>query len=176
MLARVRMLGSALFVAAVACASTSQERRDYILAHPHGWVELSLDDRGVPQVPESEEEPDVLVRPDSCSVVVLLDREPFVYGSAYPVGDAPPYVAESGFRFPAPLGPALLAVQYSGCDTADGKASGASAELYIGVEENRVVEVHFDGAALAADPPRDDTVVTLDDIYEAVTGGKKSAP
>ena len=176
MLARARMLGTAIFVAAVACASTIQERRDYILAHPHGWVELSLDDRGVPQVPASEDEPDVLVRPDSCSVEVLLDREPFVYGSAYPVGDGPPYAAETGFRFPAPVGPALFAVRYGGCDVENGKSSGASAELYIGVEENRVVEVHFDGTALAAGPPRDDTVVTLDDIYRAVTGGKKAAP
>lgn len=175
MLARARMLGSAILVAAVACASTLQERRDYILAHPHGWVELSLADRGVPQVPESEDEPDTLVRPDSCSVEVLLDREPFVYGSAYPVGDTPPYSAVTGFRFPAPVGPALLAVRYRGCDVADGKASAASAELYIGVEEGRVVEVHFDGAALAADPPRDDTVVTLDDIYQAVTGREKGA-
>jgi hypothetical protein len=175
MLARARMLGSAILVAAVACASTLQERRDYILAHPHGWVELSLADRAVPQVPESDDEPDTLVRPDSCSVEVLLDREPFVYGSAYPVGDTPPYSAATGFRFPAPVGPALLAVQYRGCDVADGKASVASAELSIGVEENRVVEVHFDGAALAADPPRDDTVVTLDDIYQAVTGHGKSA-
>jgi hypothetical protein len=175
MLARARMLGSAIFVAAVACASTLQERRDYILAHPHGWVELSLADRAVPQVPESEDEPR-LVRPESCSVEVLLDREPFVYGSAYPVGDAPPYAAETGFRFPAPVGPALLSVQYRGCDAVDGKASATSAELYIGVEEGRVIELHFDGAALAADPPRDDTVVTLDDIYQAVTGRKKGAP
>jgi hypothetical protein len=58
---------------------------------------------------------------------------------------------------------------------ADGKASVASAELTIGVEENRVVAVHFDGATLAAEPPRDDTVVTLDDIYQAVTGHDKGA-
>jgi len=176
MAGRKRMLGTAILVAAVACASTLQERRDYILAHPHGWVELSLADGAVPQVPESEDDPDVLVRPDSCSVEVLLDREPFVYGSAYPVGDAPPYVAETGFRFPAPVGPALLSVRYRGCDMADGRASLTNAELYIGVEEGRVIEVHFDGAALAADPPRENTVVTLDDIYQAVTGGKKGAP
>jgi len=178
MVARARMLGTALFVAAIACASTIQERRDYILAHPHGWVEVSVDDRSVPQVPVpgSEEEPGPWVRPESCSVEVLLDREPFVYGSAYPVGDAPPYAAETGFRFPAPVGPALLAVQYRGCDVADGKASVSNAELFIGVEEDRVIEVHFDGAALAADPPRDNTVVTLDDIYQAVTGAKKGAP
>lgn len=175
MAGRKRMLGAAILVAAVACASTLQERRDYILAHPHGWVEVSLADPNVPQVPVSEDEPG-LARPESCSVEISLDREPFVYGSAYPVGDAPPYTVETGFRFPAPVGPALLAVQYRGCDVADGKASLASAELYVGVEEGRVIEVHFDGAALVADPPRENPVVTLDDIYEAVTGAKKGAP
>jgi len=173
--ARARTLATAIFVAAVACASTLQERRDYILAHPHGFVELSLDDRAVPQVPASDEDP-TLVRPESCSIEVLLDREPFVYGSAYPIGDAPPYAAETGFRFPAPVGPALLSISYAGCDAGGDEGTPTKAELYIGVEEGRVVEVHFDGAALAADPPRDDNVVTLDDIYQAVTGHPKGSP
>ena len=173
---RARMLVSAIWIGAVACASTLVERRDYILAHPHGWIELSLDDRAIPQVPESEDEPRSLVRPVTCYVDVSLDREPFVNGSAYPIGDGPPYAAESGFRFPAPVGPALLTVEYGGCDVEDGKATTVSAQLSIGVEENRVVEVHFDGTALAADPPRADSVVTLDDVYQAVTGRKKGAP
>jgi hypothetical protein len=173
MRARRRMRLVAIFAGAAACASTIQERRDYILAHPHGWVELSLDDRAVPAVPESEEEPERLVRPSSCSVAIALDREPFVLGSAYPTGDAPPYGAKTGFRFPAPVGTALLAVEYQGCNGAD---AATTAELTISVEEQRVVEVHFDGNALAADPPRDNPVVTLEDVYEAVTGRKKGAP
>lgn len=173
---RLRTLAAAVFASAVACASTSIERRDYILAHPHGWVEVSLDDRAVPAVPESEEKPDSLVRPSSCSVEVLLDREPFVSGSVYPVGDTPPFVTESGFRFPAPLGPALVSVEYWGCDIEGSERATVTAQLYVAVEENRVVEIHFDGTALRADPPREDTVVTLDDVYEAVTGGKKGAP
>src|SRR5688572_6221774 len=112
--ARRRTLWVAILAGAAACASTIQERRDHILAHPHGWVELSLDDRAVPPVPASEEDPDRLVRPDSCSVKVLLDREPFVYGDAYPTGDAAPYAAKTGFRFPAPVGSALVGVEYRG--------------------------------------------------------------
>jgi hypothetical protein len=165
---RARSVWVVIFAGAAACASTLQERRDYILAHPHGWVELSLDDRAVPALPASEEEPDRLVRPESCSVTVSLDREPFVYGQAYPTGDAAPYAAKTGFRFPAPVGPARITVVYAGCDR-----EAATAELYIGVEDQRVVEVHFDGEALAADPPRENPVVTLEDVYEAVTGRKK---
>jgi hypothetical protein len=176
MASRLCRVGAAVLVGAAACASTSIERREYILAHPHGWVELSLDDRAVPLVPESEEKPDSLVRPESCSVYVSLDREPFVSGSVYPVGDAPPFAADSGFRFPAPLGPALVTVEYAGCDVAGDERSSVTTELYVAVEENRVVEVHFDGEALRADPPREDRVVTLEDVYEAVTGRKKGAP
>jgi hypothetical protein len=172
---RGRTLVIAIFAGAAACATTIQERRDYILAHPHGWVELSLDDRAVPPVPFSEED-ERLVRPDSCSLSVLLDREPFVYGSVYPTGDAAPYAADTGFRFPAPVGPALVVVEYRGCDGRREGDAFTTAELYIGVEEGRVVEVHFDGDTLAADPPRENPVVTLEDVYEAVTGGKKGAP
>jgi hypothetical protein len=42
------------------------------------------------------------------------------------------------------------------------------------VPESRVVEVRFDGTNLVADPPRDDSVVALDDVYEAVTGRLKA--
>jgi hypothetical protein len=174
---RTRTLWVSIFAGAAACASTLQERRDYILAHPHGWVELSVDDRAVPAVPESDGEPDRLVRPYSCSVDVSLEREPFVNGSAYPMGDAAPYAVKTGFRFPAPVGRASIAVEYRGCDGVQGEdAVTKTVELSVAVEEGRVVEVHFDGEALAADPPRENPVVTLDDVYEAVTGKKKGAP
>jgi hypothetical protein len=134
-----------------------------------------MHDRAVPPVPFSEED-ERLVRPDACSVAIALDREPFVYGSVYPAGDAAPYAAKTGFRFPAPIGPARVAVEYRGCNGEREGDGATTAELFIGVEEGRVVEVHFDGVALAADPPRENPVVTLEDVYEAVTGRKKGAP
>jgi hypothetical protein len=163
-------------VAPLACASTSEQRRDYILAHPHGWVEVSLDDRAVPQVPKSEDEPGSRVRPESCAVQVLVDREPFTYGSAYPIGDSPPYSARTGFRFPAPAGQSRVEVSYSGCDVESGKVSGVIAELTIAIEQDRVSELRFDGSQLVALPPREDSVITLEDVYRAVTGGTKPAP
>jgi len=163
-------------LAPLACASTIEERRDYILAHPHGWVEVSVEDQAVPQVPSSEDRPSDLVRPESCSIEVHLDRESFVYGHAYPTGDSPPYSVKTGFRFAAPVGALQLLITYSGCDFEAGKASSASAGLSIAVEEDRVTEVHFDGVQPAAEPSRENSVVTLDDIYEAVTGQTKSGP
>jgi hypothetical protein len=171
---RARLLGLGfLLLAHSACAGTSQERRDYILAHPHGWVEVSVDDRAVPQVPSRDEERPGLIRPESCSLQVSLDGEPFMYGSSYPIGDAPPYTGKSGFRFPAPIGSTHLKLEYSGCDVSGEKLSTVEAEVPIVVEENRVTEVEFDGLRLAPLATRPNSVVTLEDVYRAVTGKAK---
>ena len=165
-----------LALAPIACASTVDQRRDYILAHPHGWVEITIDDAAVPQVPESDEKQAALIRPERCTVSVELDREPFVYGSAYPAGDTPPYAAKTGFRFPAPVGAAELKLEYGGCRVRSSERSEVVTQIPIAVEAGRVTEVRFDGTQLTALPARDDAVVTLDDIYEAVTGAPKASP
>jgi hypothetical protein len=163
-----------IVIATAACAATLEARTDYILAHPHGWVELSLHDVAIPSIPTSEPKSNQFVRPDSCDVEISLNREPLAWGQAYPVGEQPPYSVETGFRFPAPVGPALFSVTYSGCDVEKAQSTKTTAQLNVAVEEGRVTEVHFNGTDLVADSPRDNSVVTLDDIYEAVTGRTKS--
>jgi hypothetical protein len=133
-------------------------------------------DAEIPQVPKSAGEPGTLVRPSSCTIEVSLDGEPFVGGSSYPTGNAPPYAADTGFRFPAPLGPAELVVEYSGCDVESGKAASVKVSGPIAVERDRVSEVRFDGLRLTALPVRDDSAVTLEDLYQAITGRPKAAP
>ena len=158
----------------IACASTLEQRRDYILAHPHGWVEVSIQDSAIPALRSLDDPSAALVRPDSCSVEIRLDREPVVQGAVYPTGDSAPYAAASGFRFPVPIGPARIQLGYAGCDLESGNRSSVDVELEIAVEDGRVTEVRFDGSTLTALPTRDDSVVTLEDVYEAVTGGAKS--
>ena len=166
----LRSVGFGL-VAVVACASgPSVERRDYILAHAHGWVEVSILDADVPDVPTERDERVVIERPSSCYLTVSLDREPFAGSDVFPVGDTAPYELTMGYRFPAPVGPAVLELRYSGCDVNEGKAASVVLELPIRVEARSVSEVHFDGTALIADPLRPNRVVSLDDVYEAVTG------
>ncbi len=163
---------------AVACAATLEtDRSDYILAHPHGWVEVSIADTAIPAVPvsQSEGKPVEWGRPLVCSIDIQLDREPFARGDLYPAGDRPPFSAKSGLRFPAPVGVALLTVNYSGCDLEGDALSETDAQLLISVADSRVVEVHFAGTTLVADPPRDNSVVTLDDLYEAITGRPKAS-
>ena len=164
-------------VALAACAaSLPTERRDYILSRPHGRVELSIGDLAVPVVPESEESGAALVRPPSCGVEIELDREPFVGGAVFPNGELAPFMASSGYRFPAPVGSVHLSLRYSDCRVAAGKAAAVTAEADLAIGEGQVTDVTFDGEHLAASAPRADRAVTLESIYEAVTGHAHPAP
>ena len=163
-------------LAACAAASLPAERRDYILSRPHGWVELTILDRSVPLVPASEDADAELVRPSYCWVAVGLDREPFVSGSVYPTGDAPPFEASSGFRFPAPVGTVHLSLTYSRCDVPTEPPSEPAIGLDVEVTESFVTDLFFDGDRVFAEVPRPDAAVTLERIYEAITGSPRPAP
>jgi hypothetical protein len=66
----------------------------------------------------------------------------------------------TGFRFPAPVGPATLAFRYRGCDVNEqGERSSTALELPVNVLQDQVSEIPFDGSTLVADPPRPDPVV-----------------
>jgi len=145
-----------------------------LLSRPHGWVELSIADDRIPEVPEGDETPNVFVRPPECYVSVRLEGEPYASIAVFPTGDRAPFAVKSGMRFPAPVGPARVEVSYRGCDVDAGEAATRGASIAIAVAESRVTEIAFDGDALVASAPRNDTVVTLDDVYEAVTGHPKN--
>ncbi len=178
---RVRELVLLIGLAALACASSLPiERRDYILAHPHGWVEVKIDDRAVPLVPETEtrDGKEVVtdwVKPTYCTVSVDIDGEEYVDSTqVFPQGDRAPFRADSGVRFPVLLGTPILKLSWRGCRVKGEKSETVEQEIFIAVERDRVTEVQFDGATLSTSAPRADTVVTLDDLYEAVTGRRKA--
>ena len=103
------------------CATaSSDDRRAYILAHPHGWVEVTISDSKIPDVPPGEDAQDPWVRPYSCGVSVSLNEEPILREAAYPSGDAAPYSASTGFRFPAPVGDTELELSYRRCRVEEG--------------------------------------------------------
>lgn len=169
------------FAAIVACASSLPvERRDYVLAHPHGWVELKIDDRGVPLIPDvSYDHADKAsvkgwVKPAACWLAVSIAGEAYVSGvQVIPQGERPPFRADSGIRFPVPVGTTVLKLAWGGCRVEGEKIVQVEHEIFIPVELDRVTEVLFDGAALSTSAPREDRIVTLDDVYEAVTGKRK---
>lgn len=153
------------------CATAaSEDRRAYILAHSHGWVEITISDPYVPDVPPPEESDDPWRRPASCGVSVTLNDEPILYESAFPSGESAPYSTRTGFRFPAPVGTTELRFSYSRCRVAAGEIVSLQLSGSVSIEENQTHEVVFDGAELAVRAPRANEVVTLEDIYQAVTG------
>jgi len=153
------------------CATASSEdRRAYILAHPHGWVEITIADPHVPDVPADEDSDDPWQKPTSCGATVELDEEPFLYGAAYPSGDAAPYSAKTGFRFPAPVGATELRFAYSRCRLTDGETATLGLSAVFVIEEGQTHEVVFDGTQLSVRAPHPNEVVTLEDVYEAITG------
>jgi hypothetical protein len=155
-----------------ACASTLPiERRDYILSRPHGWIEITIEDAAIPVVPVSDDDPTRLGRPDLCRLEVLLDREPYVDAALYPDGDQEPFRIRSGFRIPVPVGSVSLTGAYRGCDVADGKPGQVEYAVEVTVAESMVTELSFDGEAMHVGTTRADTAVTLERIYEAVSGG-----
>jgi hypothetical protein len=178
---RSREIALSIGVAALACASSLPiERRDYILAHPHGWVEVKIDDRNVPLVPETEtrdgkEVVTEWVKPTYCSVSVAVDGEDYLDGiQVFPQGEQAPFRADSGLRFPVLIGTPIVKLGWYHCRVEGEEVVGFEQEIFVAVERDRVTDVLFDGAQLSTAAPREDTVVTLDDVYEAVTGRRKT--
>ena len=169
----MRRLTALAFVALgfAACASTLPiERRDYILSRPHGWVEITIEDAAIPVVPVSDDDP-TLARPDYCRLEVLLDSEPYVDGALYPDGEREPFHVRSGFRVPVPVGRVSLTGAYRGCDVLDGKRGQVEYAVEVTVAESMVTELSFDGETMHVGATRADTAVTLERIYDAVSGG-----
>ena len=119
-----------------------------------------------------EKKKTVFVKPEQCRVTVEMDDEPYFSDSVYPFGEVEPYRVESGFRFPAPVGLASLRLTYSGCDVGEKEDESGSVEqaLEITVQENMVQNLAFDGSALTTGEVTPNKAVTLEDIYDAVTG------
>ncbi len=150
-------------------AGISQERRDYILSHPHGWVELSVNDYQIPKTPQKEEKKTILKKPYYCPVTIKINDEPYFRDYVYPFGEEEPYGVESGFRFPAPVGIISLRITYSDCDVIEGKEGAIVRDIEIDVIENMVIKIHFDGNSLVIEETSPNKKITLEDIYEAVT-------
>lgn len=166
-------LAFAMLVPGCATAS-SEERRAYVLAHPHGWLEITISDASIPDVPSPEGADEPWRCPTSCGVSVEVNGEPVLRDSAYPNGESAPYSASTGFRFPVPVGDAELTLSYYRCRVADGEVAALELAAMLVIAEGQTHEVVFDGADLAVRAPRPNEVVTLEDVYEAVTGRRST--
>ena len=105
-----------------------------------------------------------------CATALSQERRDYIL--AHPHGEELPYAVDSGFRFPVPVGDVELYVSYSGCDIEEGKPANRETGIVVNIEEGTALEVAFDGQSLVAGVASPDTKVTLEDIYEAVTGSR----
>lgn len=155
-------------------ANVSRNREAYILSQPHGWVEIEFFDAEVPPDPPSkdvtkEELESWQPRPPSCYLKIKLNNEKFLYESIYPYGEAPRYIVDTGFRFPAPVGSFFLEIVYEGCDVdQEGTTASQSATMDILIEENMVTPIKYNGRDFNLETIKENTVITLDDIYTAI--------
>ena len=179
---RARELASLIPLLLPCCATAaSEDRRAYILAHPHGWIELTVADRSIPPIPvDSEPEDgkiDIWVIPPHCDVQVRVNGELFISDPAYPYpsGDEPLARVDTGFRIPAAVGAARIHLDYKHCRVEGDETTDVALDAEISVQENLTHEIVFDGVALHAQPPRPSSVVTLEDVYEALTGRRSPA-
>jgi hypothetical protein len=156
-------------------ANISDDRKAYILSQPHGWIEIELTDNNIPSTIKpaeltAEESSEWKPSPPSCFLLVRLNNEKFLYEDIFAFGASPPYMVETGFRFPAPIGAFKLEIYYGGCDVEvkDGKPKQSSHKLISDIEvmEDWVTTVFTDGDAITIDPPRANTVITIDDVYK----------
>lgn len=170
------ILISALGCAKKVVANISESRKAYITSQPHGWVEVELFDDNIPsrEKPKDltpEEAAEWRPSPPSCHLVVYLNNERFLSEDIFPYGQAPPYIVETGFRFPAPIGIFAIDIYYFGCDVeqvegetqSDPSLKILSSEIEI--VEDHVSTVFTSGDSIKLDPPREYEVITLDDIY-----------
>ena len=143
------------------CAhAVSSERKAYITANDHGWIELTVIDKGIPAKELKEGETPGEPEPPTCHISVQLNNEFFLSETIHPAGKQPAYSVHTGFRFIAPEGEYLLALQYSGCH---GKPI-ISQEKNIAITESHVTPLQFDGEALSAKQSVPDGEITLEEI------------
>jgi hypothetical protein len=156
-------------------ANISEDRKAYILSQPHGWIEIELMDNNIPSAIKpaeltAEESAEWKPSPPSCFLLVRLNNEKFLYEDIFPFGASPPYIAETGFRFPTPIGAFKLEIFYGGCDVElkDGEPMQSSRKLTSEIEvvEGLITTVFTSGDSLTIDPPRENNVITLDDVYK----------
>lgn len=164
-----------LVISCFGCASAnvSKSREAYILSQPHGWLEITVTDENVPSVlPPKDLPADKMTswkpEPPSCFFLIELNNEKFLYESIFPFGDNPPYMVDTGFRFPVPVGELELTVRYVGCDIEDDARGSISYSSTIYIEEKMVTPVLFDGISFYFNDNQKNNVITLEDIYNKI--------
>ncbi len=159
----------ALILSIPNCAGAITEaRRSFILAHPHGWIEISVKDRHVPAKPLEDDRTEIV--PLVCVIEAFMNNERYLSEYIKAFGDAPPYSIDIGYRFPAPVGYKTLNLTYSNCrvDEETNKVIRSSYPIEIEIKENFMTPIEFDGERAIINDHRTNDEPSLKSINETL--------
>jgi hypothetical protein len=144
----------ALLLTLSACgrAEVSEERKAYILANEHGWVELAVD------IPPSRFVQDG--DPANCLLEVSVNGERFLSEPLFP-RDGEKRSIRTGFLFAAPATQSEVELRYSGCQKEDARVSGV-----VPLSTDKLVKLEFDGDTLATSAPTPFKAAELGDLQQ----------
>jgi hypothetical protein len=124
-----------LSIAGCEAKEMPDSRRDYLLAHEHGWIDLTVKaPAGAPGYQAGE----------ACSVGLTVNGDPVLLESAH-LGQADSAGIALGFRFVAPAGKLDAALHLHGCIKDE-----LVLKLPLQLDKDHLVELAFDGTALKA--------------------------
>lgn len=155
-----------LLLSTTSCATAiTRPREAYILARDHGWIELTVVDAGIPARVRDIEEPPEPAEPPYCEVKLEVDGEPFLDEVVFPKGSTPPYVVDSGFRFPVPAGTLELTLEYADCHPVPGsEIPPRTARLPLNVAKDTVLALRYDGISLQLEQVKTEQRATLETV------------
>lgn len=141
------MLAVLLSNAACNAKEMPDARRDYLLAHAHGWIDLTVKaPAGAPGYKAGE----------ACSMGLSINGDMLLLESAH-LAEAGNAGIPVGFRFVAPAGKLDAALHLHGCIK-----DALVLKLPLQLDQDHLVELAFDGAALTAGQPRPFALTSLD--------------
>ena len=145
-------------------SAVSPAREAYILAKPHGWIELAVLDNTIPSRPIKSSDDTNQSLPPRCSLILSINGENYLSENLAVSGSFAPYSLKTGFRISAPEGESLIKLNYIGCRLKDSKLISISVEVTINVVENFVTPLTFNGAEIIVGAQASSTVVTLEAV------------
>jgi hypothetical protein len=129
-------------------ADISDERKNYILANEHAWVELSVD-----IAPQSIEQTS-----SNCILEVTVNGERFLSEPLFPSGAIEKSI-KTGFLFAAPAAKSEVTLNYSQCQKQP-KVAAVSLDLPV----DTLAKLKFDGTSISATAPVAYKPVTLSEV------------
>lgn len=150
----IRLATTCLLLALSACgqAEVSDQRRAFIDARDHGWLDLQVN------LPAGSLHGEAAKQ--GCELITSVDGEQFVREHLYPQSEALPKV-ETGFRFTAPAGSHEIALHLERC-----QAEPQTFSLSTKLKKNQLLELTFDGEKLKAGEATPYNPVTLDKLKD----------